>query len=86
MCGEKIMEPSRMIGAGAFSEIGIDMSRGIPKFVSRPLSHSSPLPIVVLTSPTTPSVYLFARGIRIPHVASFLASQARRADGETIQG
>lgn len=78
------MEPSRMIGAGAFSEIGINMSRGIPKFVSRSLSHSSPLPIVVLTSPATPSVYLFARGIRIPHVASFPASQARRADCETI--
>lgn len=47
MCGEKKSSKSlKNDGVQVrFSEMGIDTTRGgIPKFVSRPLSHSSPLP------------------------------------------
>lgn len=75
MCGEKFIEHSRTTGTGAFSEIEIDTTRGSPpKFVSCPLSHSSPSPIAVLTSAATPSIYLFARG---SYAARCLVSRRR---------
>jgi len=88
MCAEKIIEHTRMIGTGAFGEMG-DRYDAQTSHYSSEIRQPPSLAFISLSSAVLPSArlsraFIYFHAVRMPHVAStFGMNGVKRKDKKT---